>query len=413
MSSTITLIKNRLRSALIVASVMLWFALPPPGVIAPGITPQQILLSGTNDAPANISVYGDSISFGAGVTGNSNPKYANSWPGQLRDQLAPTYGNAGTGLVIANAAVHLTHAYDPRWSFIGPTITDTAQGFHQAGVFEVGAGSSLTFTCEASCVEFVAYLLASTSGIAQVQVDGGTVRTIRSAPGGTAPTYAPKPGYHENHFVTSAVVGTLKKHVLTITASGGPVKIFGLEARTGQGRIRVNNVSISGKTLASLGAASQDNDETGGAYGLPLLDTSLKQGPTVALIALGVNDWKAGATTATFTHYLNVLIGRIRADGATPVLYLPPQPSPSLRPVGGPSYTQYAAAYQAVSDASMVPFLNHQKLYAPTLTNESAIWKAGVNLGMYADTVHPTDAGSLAMITGRGTTPGIRSFLGV
>jgi lysophospholipase L1-like esterase len=377
---------------------------------APLPSVQDVLSAGTPTAPANITVYGDSISFGAT---NSAPKYLHSWPGQLRTELASAHGDAGSGFVIADPKVRNAPAGDPRWTFTGPSIVTTMlKGFHQAGVYAIQPHSSLRFTCPTGCTSFMLYTLASPSGVGKVQVDGGPVRSIRAAPSG-AVNLAPLPGYPSNQYVTAIPAGSFGRHTLTLTASG-VVNLYGIETRTGRGSIRVNDVAISGKSLRTLGTEPEFDDETNHAYGLPLVDATLQSGPSVVVIELGVNDWLEGYSLDTITTRLTTLINRVEADGATPVLYAPPQPAPVAQThAGAATYTQLTAMYQQVSTNLGVPFLNHQKLYAPGLTDENAIYLAGKALGMYGDGIHPNDAGSSAMVDGYGSTHGLRAFLGL
>jgi lysophospholipase L1-like esterase len=276
-------------------------------------------------------------------------------------------------------------------------------------VYAIQPGSSLQFTCSAGCTSFVLYTLASPSEAGEVRVDGGAARTVRAS----HPGLVPLSGYPINHLVWQVPAGPFGRHTLTLTATG-PIDLYGIEARTGHGSLRVNNVSISGKSLRTLGAAPGYDDETNHAYGLPMVDAILHAGPTVAVIELGINDWLEGSPTSIVTTRLTKLIARVRADGARPVLYAPPQPIPLVqRHPGAGTYTQLVTAERLLAHSLKVAFLDHQKLYAPSLTDEQAIYEAGHGLGMYGDGIHPSDQGSAAMVDGYGHTPGIRAFLGL
>lgn len=386
-------------------------AAPLAGYAPRALAATSVLRQGTFASPVPIVVLGDSISFGAGKYGNSDPKFNTSWPGQLRYQLSQAgFGNAGTGFVNANPDVLANPPYDSRWAF-GPGVYPIQQGLHQRGVYGVPAGSWVSFTATASAVDLSVFLLPS-SGAAYAQIDNGPWRRVRSAPGGSADLPI-QPGLHPNHLVTRVPASSFGQHRITVHAVNGSVKLWGVEAHTGRGSISVSNASVSGRALLSLGVRGDFNDEVGGTTGLPVIDTLQRPRAGVVIIACGVNDWQAARSTAEVEAFLDILVRRVWAGGGTPVLYLPPQPAPSLRPSGGPSYTQVAGAFQRAAQGHGVAFVNHQRLYASTWSDEYAIWQYGQSIGAYADGLHPSDRGSTWMVSGYGAIRGIRSALGL
>lgn len=344
----------------------------------------------------HIAVLGDSIAFGAAATGATPPKWLNSWPGKLRQMLDTTYGQFGTGVVIANSVLPGNPSWDPRWGF-GGSVALTSWGFHKASVFTIAAGAAnyVEFTTSAS--SFRTWVLAGTAGVVNVSIDGGATIVCRNvATGGTSPDIERDTTTRPDHIVTTIPAGTAGPHTIRIWGNGGDVNLLAVEGRTGAGGVELSNPSISGKSLTSLFGGSGNNDETTGRYGLPLVDTLRA---SLLIVALGANDWQGSATIANVKTWLNTLITRQQPNGGT-MLYLPPIPSSSLQPGGSPTWADYQAAFVDVAATRGVPFLDNTFLYGPDYASGNAA-------GKYADTIHPSDSGAADIAAS------VRSFLGV
>lgn len=387
------------------------------GTTTPPANWRTDLLSATNSDPRRIIVVGGSSAYGAASFGATPPKWRNAYPGILRAALETDYGDAGSGIVPANSVIRtgtgLTNGWDPRWSYSG-TITDEQLGWHKQSCFTLSSGASATFTRAAS--SFRVYLLNATGGTCQVFIDGNLAGTIRADVAGPTPSLSPIATAKANHLVTDVPAGAYGNHTLTVTATSGPVRILQVEAKTGLGRFIVDNPSFSGKALSTLGLSSSNNDETNGMYGLPIVDLALAQGRGVAILALGTNDWQAGTSVATASSYLSTLVDRVRAvSGWTPIIYTQPQPSPTLKNANGPAWVEYVNLYQERAATLGVPILDHWRLWSgDSITDEQAIYDAGNALGMYADTLHPSDKGAATIATGGyGSTASVRAYLGI
>lgn len=344
---------------------------------------------------ARVAVVHSSSGFGAAATGASNPKWLNSFPGRLRTTLAATYGDAGTGFVPATATVRATPAYDPRWGF-GGTVTDTTLGWHRSACFRVagGSGNYIEFTPTQPVREFVVTTLLGASGFGRASIDGAAEVTFRNQVGGTAPTIERSTGFHAGHVVTRIPAPTLGVHTLRVWGDS-QLDVVGVEGRTGSGGFVVDNASVNGKSLGSLGAAnSAANDETSGTYGLPMLDTLLALGPGPVLIGLTSNEWNGTTTTTVLRSRLDITIARVRAAGRDPFLYVQPQPDPSLQG-GAMTYTEMRDVTLAAASAAGIPVLDQWRMWSsPTQANEATIYADGAAAGRYADTIHPNDSGA-------------------
>jgi hypothetical protein len=352
-----------------------------------------------------VSIVHSSSGFGAATTGVSNPKWLYSFPGRLRTLLAATYGDAGTGFVPATQTVHATPAYDPRWAF-GGTVSDQSLGWHKAACFRVagGSGNYVEFTATQPVREFVITTLLGTAGYGQVSIDGGAAVTFRNQAGGTAPTLERQSGFHSGHVVTRVPV-TFGTHTVRVWGDN-QLDLLGVEGSTGSGGVAVDNPSMNGKSLGSLGLVNAGaDDEVGGTYGLPMLDTLLALGPGPVLMGLTSNEYTGGTTSATLRSRLDGAIARVQAAGRSPFLYVQPQPDTALQ--GGTlTYTDVHDITLAAAAAAGVPVLDQWRLWSsPIETSEPVIYGAGATAGKYADTIHPNDSGAADIATS------LRTFL--
>ena len=361
-----------------------------------------------NKRQGSITFLGDSIPFGAATTGASNPKWLNSYPGQLRTRLTTKFGTAGSGIVLANPNVRSTPAWDPRFTFGGTSFLDHAFGLHGSTAYRLNGGSDATLDFTDVADEFWVYTFSGSGGVFSMQVDSQTAVTGSLVSAGSGGTLARESGYFAvsgNAInVFKVPTGSTASHVLKIRPSGTAGQnlfVWGVEARVnGNGRFRINNASISGKSLQSFfgGNATPEtyNDQTG-LFGLPLID-SMKS--DLLVIALGINDWQGQRPLSSVKTWLNVLIDRQRASsasaGTVPAkgdVMLLWNPKPDLATLAGgpasnsnPSWDQYRDLYYEVADEKDV-----------ALVDLGGAWKdyATANAhGLFADTIHPGDKGA-------------------
>jgi lysophospholipase L1-like esterase len=352
---------------------------------------------------AHIAVPADSIGFGAAAFGNSNPKYASSWPGQLRAELDNELGPAGTGMVLCNWDIHETPAYDDRWTF-GGTVTDQIWGFHRHGAFRINTPSQGYIEFTAYCDEFVLYYFDGAS-LGYVSIDGGADVSFANDISTSiiaAATLKPETGYHAKHGVTRIPAGTLGVHTLRIhpNYANGTTSVdvfpWAVEGRINTpGTLRVSNLGISGKSLDML-MSEATNDEVNGFYGLPLIDSTRAD---LLAIALGVNDFQSGRPVADSKALLKALVQRQRSNGTNSgggahangdaILIWNPEPQSALG-AGAELWAAYRAMFYEVAREENVALLD-LGYYWGGYTIASA-------LGVLADTIHPTDKGSRNMV---------------
>jgi hypothetical protein len=350
------------------------FLLAAAGLCLAGCAPAPDATGGaSNAAPVTLCAIGGSSYFGAGVTGNTPPKHKTSVIGQLRTALAGTYGDAGSGLVLANPVFRTSPTWEDRLAFAG-TIKDVKAGWFGAACYELasGRGNYVQFRADAS--SFVLHRIGTGSGVCKVSIDLAEPVIL---------TNTPNPGKGAAKLLTDTVpTGSRGAHTLRVWADGGTVRLWGIEARTGSGRIIVDCGAISGETLGDF----VNSDEETGTYGLPMIDD---RRAWIALIGLGANDWQLDTPMAVTAERMETLCARVKAQGGKPVIHIQPIPSPALQS-GPTTWDQHRANLVATGSKISAQVIDHSYLWGAT-------YEAGKALGMYADTIHPSDAGALSI----------------
>lgn len=360
-------------------------------------------------ARGHVAVLGDSIAFGAAATGTTPPKNQTSWPGRLR-AILEQQGRWGGGWVICNADVFNNPTWDTRWTF-GPGVTaptgtgaSGSFGFHRSATYLIPAGGYVEFTDTMDKVQILTG--QGSSGLYTVKIDGvsaGTagngagVGTIAKVTDTDATAYAPS-----QEVTTEIDCGTLGSHTVRIEAPAeSATYLLAIKPIvSGLGKIEVSNASISGKSLYSLWSASAaHNDETNGLYGLPMIDF-LKA--DLLVCALGINDWQFPRTLAATQADLATLLARQTGSGNAPtgavkangdaILLWNPQPDTSTLGLTSPdSWTAWHGGWYDSADAAGVPLLDLGERWIDYATGNAA--------GLFADKIHPNDAGSLDIVS--------------
>lgn len=338
----------------------------------------------TNLAPYRLTGIGSSSYFGGGTTGNTAPKYSSSILGRLRASLAGTYGDAGSGLILANPAFRTNPTWDDRLGF-GGSVSDVAAGWFDAACWEMADGAANYVTMTAVASAFTLHRIGTGAGVVKASIDGGSATVLSNTPNA---------GSGAAKLLTDTIsAGSLASHTIKVWGEGGTVRLFGIESLTGTGRIIVDAGAISGKSMGQFVALT---DETNGTYGLPMVDD--RRG-WVVLINLGANDWQSDTLLSLTTARLQTLCARVRAYGGIPVLHVQPIPSSSLQP-GATTWEQHRAAMVAAAAAVSVRVIDHTYLWGAT-------YEAGQAAGMYADTIHPSDAGAISLAAALRSTLGL------
>lgn len=339
-----------------------------------------------------INIIGDSISFGAGTTGNTPPKYNSSWPGRLRARLNREFGDAGTGIVWANPDLLTQPTWDDRWDF-GNATAGIFGPFRDGSVVVASGGDPIEFT--AVCESFVVHSLPGGSSWIRAYVDGVEQGTIRNVSSGTSGVTLP-PLYSGSRVITPVDAGALGEHTLRLEYIAGTFYLLGVEAlQGGGGTWAVTTTAISGKSLSAGGFVTTNNDETNGFYGRPVMID--QPAGDITVVFLGFNDLQSGITAANIKLGLTNAVQRARASGTGPgsvpyangdaLLVIAPQTSNygSL-----PFETDYRQMAYEVADEQNVALLDLSERWGAYATSNG--------FGMFAagesPNVHPSDVGS-------------------
>lgn len=386
---------------------------PPPVVVTPVQPPvstnpttvAEMLASGTVTDPVHIGVVDSSSAFGAGPTGTPAPKDQTSWPGQLRTTLTATYGYGGSGKHLCNHVLLANPTWDSKLSFFG-TATTVAGGWHRTGAIQTAAGSGHGMQLVDTCTEFVVEAQATTTGLGWYSIDGGTPRSFQlMASGGPTADVAKQAGHLPNQIVVTLPAGTLGQHTLRVWGEGVAPVWTSAEARTSAGKVIVDNLAMSGKSLATMGFVNAGaNDLTGGTYGTPQLEQYLKQGRGILFVGLTGNEWMAtGNTLSTVANRLDAVIALARKYPRwILVLTIQQQPSPTLKQAAF-TFTELVTMVLAKGATQNVLVKNNQKLFAgyggtdvSNITDETQLYNlaAGKTPDLMADEIHPNFEGS-------------------
>lgn len=354
------------------------------------------VLSGNKQG--HLAVLGDSIPFGAAEAGASLPKNVNSWPGVLRESLAGRFGNAGTGMTIAQ---HLLIA-NPEWD--NHISSDGAQrigmGLHRTGVWKVPAGETTKFAADAP--EFWVWNLSASGTKTKVHVNGlevGRMRNVKSERSDDADLPS-EDGYGGAQMMTRVPAPDAGPNELTLEAAHGYLALLGVEGRVPtKGTWRVSNASVNGKALHSLFAGEGYDDPENELYGLGMID-SLRA--DILVIALGTNDWNGGASKAEIKERLATVIERQRATGTSSaggthaggdaVLVFNPQPS--IDAFGYPTYLDTAKASWGDIRSAFREVSKEQDCMLIDLGDLWGGFARSDELGYMADDLHISDAGA-------------------
>ncbi|GAA1840544.1 hypothetical protein GCM10009714_23430 [Microlunatus capsulatus] len=352
---------------------------------------QQRLRTATPAGPRRIGVLGDSVAFGSG---SSSPKPLHSLVGLLRQSLARTYGDGGTGWLLLNQQAWPVTAqnrgWDPRLVVHGP-VTKIAAGLFRrtcAGLPDGGPdGSRAHVELTAEGRTATTLVLAQPGGRSQqlVSVDGGAPVALRNVlTGGPEPDVAPRGGPVAGHLVSEVDLGSPGRHTVRVWASGGPVHLVAVGTGTGAGPYVVDELAVAGESLETF--LGPDDPARESFFGLPFLDTLAED---LLLVELGANDYNAGRPLDAVEADLRRLVTRQQATGGDVALCFPPVSSPTLYRPGTPTYADYTTRWTAVADDLGIGFCDLSRIWGDTFAEASALQPP-----RYADLLHPTDAGA-------------------
>jgi lysophospholipase L1-like esterase len=179
------------------------------------------------------------------------------------------------------------------------------------------------------------------------------------------------------------------------SATGGVAHIAALEARdNATGGIRISNLAQGGVTLNSLVANS---NESNGFIGLPLAVDATKA--DLYIVSIGINDFQAHSSVATYKTQLETLVDRIRATGPTGtasfgvgvnadcLLMITPQPNYAMIPadhVETPPLSDFWTALYQVADEKGLAVVDNAFRWVDYASSSD----------LFRDNIHPSTVGA-------------------
>lgn len=336
----------------------------------------------------HLVVLGNSVAFGASDAGVRGPKDVHSWPGLLRESLDEGFGAAGTGKVLMNE--HLVER--PEWSShvsFGDGVESVGFGLHRSAAVRLSSDAEnayVRFDSEAD--EFWVSTLKTGDAPIIVEIDGEPVGTITNGDDRAA-SLPPEEGTTGRKAVTR--VPAAGGHTLTIRApEDGSAIVTGIEARIDNpGAWRVTNASINGRSLWTLFAGPDRDDDENALFGLASIDSF---GADTLLIALGTNDWHGGATKGQIKEWLVTVIDRQAETGGDSVIFVSPRPA--LDPDGFPRYVDTAVVPWTDLHGAAVEAAEETGAFLIDLSDLFGDFDEAYEHGLFADDLHPSDEGS-------------------
>lgn len=305
-----------------------------------------------------VALIGDSWTEGAGFSSVSN-----IWAQQLKTHLQTQFGNGGSGVIPVHSALGA-------WTIatgcntvpgLGPsqTIGASFNTLYQCAGNTNTASLSVPFYGDHIVIYYATYT-DSGSGF-QVAVDGGGNTTYGAA---TTSTYTP---------ASVSISASAGWHTAVITfPSSGNCYLYAFETISGTTGVRVDNYGRGGAVS--------------GAFGNPAQALAFLQQPSLAVIALGVNDFGNSITPATYQQNLQNIVTYLQSN-FTPAPSILILDQGNVSELGTYPQSQYRAIEQQVASANGAAFLSVGERWG-SFTN------ANTNLGlMYSDGIHPNDTG--------------------
>jgi len=350
---------------------------PAPDATAHRLRVWSAAVADRNESPATILALGDSVTEGLRAS-----TAANRWTNLLQDELRAAFPTSATGTA---GGVGYLASYHAHGAFTGPSTTGTVRnslrglGYRALTLHD---GSTVTYSNVTGTTVRVWFASVAFSGPLQVSIDG--------RPSIAVPTFSSGSSYHDE-WVDLDLGGPGRHQVVISRGEGGfdpdfgGIQVFDGDENTG---VRVIDAAKAGAltTRYTAGAAA------GSDLVSDIADWVEGTEPSLAIVALGVNEWQTGQAPATFQANLQIVIDELRrAQRRLPIVlvawYRPFTTSARTYP-----WSDYVDAMERLvttnGDLVLADFSDPMRWPAPTRSGPD---------GYYADGLHPSDAGHAAI----------------
>lgn len=328
-------------------------------------------LANRDYAPANVVCLGDSITEGQGATAYDRT-YRQQLLKRLRERF-PVAGVTGGRGLIGPSKTGFTSGTWPA-SITGSPALDDDRGPKRRAVVLAAAGQSITFTLKGTSVDLM-YAQATTSGTISYTIDGGSATTLSLAGGTSFPTSGQ---------LARITLGASGAHTLVVSySSGGNCIIEGVVEYDGDETkgIRVHDAGHHGWTTVTW------SNRGGFDYWMHSIRAL---NPDLLILGLMANDSTIPTPPATALANLQSILSILRADAVNPsVLVVPMFQRSEITAATWAGYVN--VCYQLMAADPMVAICDLSLRMPP------AGLAGNGSLGLYADTVHPSDKGHSMM----------------
>lgn len=325
-------------------------------------------------APTQIVVIGDSISEGTGAS-----TLARRWQTALQAALRSRLGASGAEFPFIPAWPGASSV--PGWPVTrAGTVVETNSyglGWRTAVLQNDTHVLTFAFTGTSAAIMFVR---SSSTGKLRVTVDGGTPVVVD-----TNSTSSGQPASNAATWSTGSL--TRDAHTIVVTrdtssAAGQYPYVQGLLTWDGDesAGVRILDASHSGYSSVTMVSGTREEMASKALVGAG--------GAALAIIAMGTNDTVGPTDVVTYKANIEAMIARLRTDGfAGSVLLL------HMYKGGGLDETVYTGfgdqlSAIAASDPD-VAFLDLRR----SMPDVPTPYSAPASLGLFADSLHPSDAG--------------------
>ena len=328
--------------------------------------PWYAALADRDSNPAKLMVVGDSITEARAVTA-----LADRWQDRLNKMLRTRFPNVGVSTPTGVDRTYCPAFYvstgftGAQWAWTGSPSTASYGLGWRAYTFGTGVTGTFTFTGTAFTLSWTG---GPTGGTFSYTVDGGSATNVSTTLGATTQCNLTA--------VTGLAAGS---HTVVVQwVSGGNVNIEGAYCFNGDESkgIRVLDAGKSGMTAAY--AAST---------GLTALSRSVTvAAPHLVYVNLGVNDYRADTSAATYLSNMSTILAAIRTAAPTAGIIASMWYQPVHASTPAVPWTTYVStAKAAAAGVSNCAFLDWTDLF-PAYTD------ASLSL-LNADNIHPTAKG--------------------
>lgn len=327
-------------------------------------------LEAAGTTAVNIVAMGDSITEGTGTTNCINRwqnltqtglRYRHGLPVGAEWPFIPVWPKTtATGIPVTRA---------------GTVTVDTARGLGwKAGV--IGSDGVVTFTFTGTSFDLM-FLKGSTTGTLSLTIDGGSPITYD--------TNATTNGPGTNTYRWSSGPLTAGFHTVVVTraaSSTNSVYLYGMLTYNGDETkgIRILDAAYHGQQSTFFTAARLDQ-----------LVSNIQAIPNVAMVfcSVGTNDMGFGTSLATYKANYELLVSKLRGGGYNGTIVLMNVYKGSGRDEA--TWAAYGDQLRQIAETDADIAYFDWRMRMPDCPNP---YNAGAGLGLFADGLHPNDAGN-------------------